>query len=118
MTIRTQLEQLPPESLVPAGWVLENLDPDPEPVPVAEPEPATWRERLWTVPAETRIGVRELAEAVDRSRDWVYRRTAKAADDRLPHRKMDGELTFVVGEIREWINGHEDVIHVPRGALQ
>lgn len=119
MTLRSQLEALPPDALLPAGWVLERLDPDPPAPALADPKPASWREKLWTAPAETRIGVRELQEATGRSRDWVYRATsAKAGDDRIPHRKLDGELVFQIGELRDWIRSREDVIHVPRGKLR
>lgn len=79
-----------------------------EPPPTTLPIEPTWRERLWTAPAETRIGVRELAEAVGRPRSWVYRRTGPNSPRApLPHRKLDGELVFVVGEIRDWLRDHE-----------
>jgi predicted DNA-binding transcriptional regulator AlpA len=119
MTLRQQLEALPPDALLPAAWILARLDPDPEPGPAPAPDPLTWRERLWTVPAETRIGVRELMEATGRSRDWIYRGTSpKAGDDRIPHRKLDGELVFQVGELREWLRSREDVIHTSPGRLR
>jgi predicted DNA-binding transcriptional regulator AlpA len=82
------------------------------PVPVEGPEPVadeyepTWRERLWIVPAETRIGVAELTEALGRPRSWVYRHTSGKT---IPHRKLDGELVFVAGEIRAWIRDREEV---------
>ena len=80
---------------------------------VATFEP-TWRERLWTVPPETRIGVRELAEALGRPKSWVYRRTAPHGERApLPHRKLDGELVFIVGEIRGWLPDHETVVAEP-----
>ena len=68
----------------------------------------TWREKIWTVPVETRLGVREVAEAIGRPRSWVYRRTGvKSPKAHLPHRKLDGELVFVAGELREWLRQHE-----------
>jgi len=79
----------------------------------SEPAPAgsvadvlTWREKLWIVPAETRVGIRELAEALDRPKGWIYKRTS-AGD--LPHRKMGGSLVFLVGEVRTWIRETEEV---------
>lgn len=120
MSLRADLERLPPESLVPVGWVLGHLDPEPAAAPPAdvEPEPASWQERIWTAHPEARIGVREVAEALGRSPDYVYRHTSpKAGDDRLPHRKVGGENVFVVGEVRGWIQRHEDIIHVPPGKL-
>jgi hypothetical protein len=71
----------------------------------------TWRERLWTAPGETRIGVKELAEAMGRPRSWVYRRTAPNGERALlPHRKLDGELVFAIEEIRCWVREHETEI--------
>ena len=70
-----------------------------------------WKERLWSCHCETRLGVRELAEAVGRSRSWVYRHTSpKSGFPLIPHRKLDGELVFVVSEIREWLMLHEEIV--------
>lgn len=69
----------------------------------------TWRERLWLVPSETRLGVGDVAEALARSKSWVYKRTMVTAEDRLPHRKLDGELQFCAGELRTWIREHEEI---------
>lgn len=77
---------------------------------LAHPVAPTWRERLWTVPAETRIGVCELAEAVGRGKGWVYERTRSSADDPIPHRKLDGTLIFTAGEVRAWIRSREEEI--------
>ncbi len=70
----------------------------------------TWRERLWLAPSETRIGTHELCEALGRSKHWLYRHTGPSAENRIPHRKLDGELVFAVGEVRTWIRENEDVI--------
>ena len=70
----------------------------------------TWRERLWTVPAETRLGVAEVAEALGRGRAFVYARTGAKAEDPIPHRKLDGTLLFTAGELRAWIRDREDVV--------
>ncbi len=77
----------------------ENREPRSEP---------TWRERLWTAPAETRLGVRDVVEATGRSAHWVYRH-ARGADgwSRIPHRKLDGELVFLAGELRTWLTKTE-----------
>lgn len=69
----------------------------------------TWREKLWVAPAETRIGTIELVEALGRPKSWIYARTQAGAEDPLPHRKLDGTLTFTVGEIRAWIRDREEV---------
>lgn len=80
------------------------------------PAEPSWRERLWLVPVETRIDVREAAEALGRPVSFVYRHTSAKSDasDRLPHRKLDGELLFVVGELRTWIADHEETIEPGR----
>lgn len=71
---------------------------------------APWAERLWTAPAETRLGVRELAEAVGRPRSWVYRHTAPSGDlAPIPHRRLDGLLVFLAGEVRDWLRANEEV---------
>lgn len=71
----------------------------------------SWRERLWACPAETRLGVLDLAEALGRSKGFVYRLT-RSKD--IPHRKLDGELVFRAGDIREWVQRREEVQVTPR----
>lgn len=93
------------------GAILALLDgergPGASTEPLPAPDPWTWRERLWTVPAETRMGVAEVAEALGRPRSWVYARTSAKAESRLPHRKLDGALTFTAGEVRAWVRAQE-----------
>lgn len=69
----------------------------------------TWKERLWTAPAECRIGIQELTEAIGVSKSWAYNRTKKKADPCLPHAKIGGALVFKCGEVRAWIRDHEEV---------
>jgi hypothetical protein len=80
--------------------------------------PPTWRERIWTCPAETRLGVRDVAEALKRPVSWVYRAVSlwcyskandgtrlktRRLDAPLPHERLSGELVFRAGRVREWI---------------
>jgi predicted DNA-binding transcriptional regulator AlpA len=83
-----------------------------QPAPGAALEPVlTWRERLWLVPAQTRLGVAELTEALGKPKSWVYRHTSpKSGYELLPHRKLDGELVFTAGEVRAWVLDHEEVV--------
>jgi predicted DNA-binding transcriptional regulator AlpA len=114
----------PVGSLIPAAVVAEFLNARRESAPATRASatataPATWRERLWTSAAETRLGVQELAEALDRPRSWVYRHTSeKSGLSLLPHRKLDGELVFVAGEIRAWIQQNETVLVAGRPSLE
>lgn len=86
---------------------LSDEPPEPE-----EPDPVpTWRERLWVVPADTRIGVVELADALNVSKSWIYARTRQEAEEPLPCRKLGDSLYFRVGEIRTWIREHEEVMY-------
>ena len=113
MIFRTWLETLAEASAVlPASEVLARLPAAEERETPPEPSPIelTWRERLWLVPAETRLGVAELCEALDRSPSWAYRRTGPKADEPLPHRLLDGQLVFLAGEIRHWIRTHEESV--------
>jgi predicted DNA-binding transcriptional regulator AlpA len=83
------------------------------PAAAAEPQiqPQSWRVLLWQVPAETRIGREELLEAVGRPRSWLYRHTQESAGEhRIPHRKLNNELVFVAGEIREWLKAEEEIV--------
>ena len=91
--------------------VLGGLEPEltPEPVSLDEATP-TWRVLLWTVAAETRIGRDELLEAVSRPASWLYRHTGAKSKDRIPHRRLDGHLVFVVGEVRRWLREREEIV--------
>lgn len=120
--LRRMLEAVPtggsvvlPASAVEEWLQAEPSPPRPQPVDDGPPEP-TWRERIWTCPPETRLGTNELAEAMGRPRSWVYRHTSKESGlPQLPHRKLGGELVFLAGEIRDWLNSEEDVIEVADG---
>lgn len=83
-----------------------------------EAEREKWRVRIWTCPPETRLRVLELEEALGRPRSWIYRRTSERAAaangrhgrlDMIPHRKLGGELVFVAGDIRRWIEEREHI---------
>ena len=107
------LRQMPTGTMVPAVEMaarLEAVCPIEHTTTDVVTEP-TWRERLWTAPAETRIGRQELLEAVGRSENWLYRHTgARAKCSRIPCRKLDGELVFLVGEVRQWVLEHEETV--------
>jgi hypothetical protein len=84
----------------------QDSDAEPE-APRVRPDTSTWRERLWDVPSETRLGVAEAAEALGRPKSYVYARTGPKATDPLPHRKLDGTVLLTAGELRAWIRDHE-----------
>lgn len=100
--------------------LLEALPMPPEPVQCTHSEPgeSPWSAMLWLAPAETRLGVPELLEATGRSKSWLYRHTGRNGGcSRIPHRKMDGELVFLAGEVREWLQTHEEIV-VPSRVLR
>lgn len=107
------LRSLPPSTMIAVRDVVELIDsiPDqPVHMPTCDPEAVQlpWSALLWLVPGETRIGIRELCEAVGRPRSWVHRHTAERGNcQRLPHRLMDGRLIFVAEELRQWLLQHE-----------
>ena len=111
------LESAPPGTSVSATAIAETLREavQAEPVLAAGSEatvPAPWRERLWTCPPETRLTTAQVAEALGRSRDGVYRLTK--AELPLPHRKaQDGSLVFVAADVRQWIANTEQTIAGP-----
>ena len=106
------------------GIVVKTPDPPPElgsPAAKGGDRGWTWREKLWVVPAETRLGVVELSEALGRPKSWVYARTyrhqGKGTDRRerkpeelIPHRKLGAALAFTAGEIRTWIRLQEEEV--------
>jgi hypothetical protein len=103
-----------------ADAVAERLTPmlQRAPVPVSS---LTWRERLWVCPPETRLNVEEAAEGLGRPTSWIYRYTstkalARAERAPLPHRRLDNELVFLAGELRDWIAAHEAIIQPGRSA--
>jgi hypothetical protein len=103
---------------LPADAVRVWLEDEPGiPAPVAiVAEPETWRCRLWTCPADTRLGVRELAEALDRSPDWVYRATNRKLSEArgrapLPCSRLDGVLVFTAQCVRRWLPSAEEIVN-------
>jgi predicted DNA-binding transcriptional regulator AlpA len=108
------LAHAPAGTTLDAGAVHEMLSELAAPLPEAIAAPAadvpTWRSRLWTVPADTRLLLPEAAEALGRSRSWLYKRTGPKSRERVPCRRLDGELVFLAGELRRWIQDHEEII--------
>lgn len=119
--LRAAVDGVPEEGSVvfPVAAVRRWLETEEEggPTRTAEPEPvADWRAALWSAPAETRLGVHEAADALGRPVSFIYRHTSARAENRLPHRKLDGELVFLAGELRGWIRDREEL--VVGGALE
>ncbi len=78
--------------------------------PAVPPAVVSWRERLWTCDPQVRVGVPELSEATGRPKSWAYRAARGTGTcPPVPHRKLDGHLVFVVGEVRQWLREHEQV---------
>ena len=78
---------LPADAL--RAWLDEDEQPAESAPPPFAPAATSMRERLWTVPAETRLDVGQAAEALGRSRSWLYKATsAKPAG--LPFHKLGG----------------------------
>ena len=114
------LEEAPPEALLPVRLVLARMREASISVRTSSAvvHETTWRERLWTAPVDTRLGVSELSEAMGRPKSWIYRHTsAKSGLELLPHRRLDGVLVFVIGEIRQWLTQQEDSVMKIRPAL-
>ncbi len=119
--LRRWRAEAPAGATVPAYVVASMLDgadlePDRPAGPVVAPQEgvqvAPWRVLLWTCAPEVRIGRAELLEAVARPASWLYRRTGEKARDRIPHRKLEGELVFIVGEVRRWLRDSEEIVEV------
>lgn len=113
MDLLSRLRSMDPNGLYRGDWLIAQLETEIE--RAAQPQTimdqtdigTTWRERLWTVPSETILGIAELCEAVDKPVSWCYKLTAKKG---IPHSKLDGSLVFRAGEIRAWIRDHLEVV--------
>ncbi|MGQ0646148.1 MAG: hypothetical protein ACT4P7_01180 [Gemmatimonadaceae bacterium] len=104
--LRAWLRDAPPGTLVPVGSLAPLLAESAD--PRADRPRVRWREQFWTLPPETRINVRELAESLGRSSSWVWKRLgATGALETIPHRLVDGSAVFVIGEVRDWIASRE-----------
>lgn len=97
-----------------------DVEAEPEPIgPALVTAEAGWRERIWTCPPETRLSVAELAEAIGKSASWIYKRTGpKATEDRVPCRRLAGELVFMAADIRAWIADNEELIEPGRPGIR
>jgi len=113
--LQTWLSQAPPGTLVPADSLAQAIAasvPNIQRRSVVQ-RPMSWRERLWLVAPDTRLGVAELLEALGRTKSWLYRHTGpNSPGTRIPHRKLEGELVFVAGEICNWVRDNE-LVRVP-----
>jgi hypothetical protein len=79
-----------------------------------------WREKLWTCPGDMLLNVPDVAEALDRSPDWVYRAAnAKQAQSRgrspLPCSRLDGVLVFRADAVRRWVRTSALVVNPEPG---
>jgi hypothetical protein len=64
------------------------------------------RERLWCSPPALRLSMRELALAMDCSRQTVKRLVERG----LPYRfNALGDYTFIAGEVRTWLERQEQL---------
>ena len=111
---RRWVARAPAGTMVSTDALAEMLDVrDHEPAPEAArgvSPPLPWMLLLWTADPETRIGRTELLEAVGRPPSWLYRHTGSKAKHRIPHRRVDGELVFLVGEMRIWLRDREEIV--------
>lgn len=113
LELRDWLARAPPGTLVPAELVARAIPSDGsiEFLANTNQQVGSWRERLWLVQGDTRLGVAELLEATGRTKSWLYRHTGPNSPGcRIPHRKLDGELVFLAGEVRQWLQDTEKVV--------
>lgn len=121
LELREWLTRAPAGTLVPAELVAQaiSFDRSREAEASGNQHAGSWRERLWLVPADTRLGVAELLEALGRTKSWLYRHTGpNSPGARIPHRKLEGELVFLAGEVRQWLVDTETVLVRGRSAAR
>lgn len=111
LELRAWLAHAPPGTLVPADALAQALPVDRSAAHQTTQEVMSWRERLWLVQADTRLCVAELLEALGRTKSWLYRHTGpNSPGARIPHRKLEGELVFLAGEVRQWLIDTETIV--------
>ena len=60
---------------------------------------------------ERRLGVKEACEALGRSKSWLYAHMAEdQGSERMPHRRLDGQVYFTAGELRAWVRDQEETV--------
>ncbi len=112
---RRWLADAPAGTLLTAPAVLELLDrlTDASPARPAVVLPGEAPSAgLWSLPADARLSVVELARLLGRTRSFVYRAVsakACATSDRrpLPARRLAGQLQFRAGDVRAWVEAEE-----------
>ncbi len=56
-----------------------------------------WKSDLMTVA--------EIARVLHVPASWVYERTRRRGNERIPHMKLGKYLRFEITAVREWLNG-------------
>lgn len=101
---RDALALMPDGAMLPAAELREWLRDVPPTRTPTDGGSATWLERLWTCPPETRLNTRQAAEALGQSQNWLRKRLAE-----IPHMHFAGEHRFTAGELRQWAIGQEQL---------
>lgn len=79
-----------------------------ERIEATDDEPTSWRERVWTVPAQTRLDLEAVAEVLDVSTRQVRRYVKGQTDDpRLPATRGPAGIRVKAGDLRRWIEDAE-----------
>ena len=106
-SLRQWLEAAPPGTTVRAEEILARLE-RPAVTPDESAQPPTAAERLWSCPPNTRYTVKELAAALHRPPSYIYSLTSAKE---IPFCKLDGQITFIVSEVRSWVLDREERIN-------
>ena len=76
----------------------------PDPVEVALPVTLPWNALIWVVDPETRLNVKEAAQALGRPVSFLYRHTSQnGTGEAIPCTREFGRLTFTAAGLREWM---------------
>lgn len=100
-----------------AGILAADAGPEEAVSPPSTEPVASWRHRVWTVAADTRLDAEEAAEALGWTVSTVYRqthpnlgrteKTPRPRDERtLPFSRVGRRLVFTAGELRAWIQAN------------
>jgi len=105
------LNEFPADTLVSASTVAKRLEQVEVNGPPALPQAIVlpWSSLLWTIDPQTRLNVAQAAEAVGRSKSFIYHHTTSKNGEceRLPFAKFDGAIVIEAGALRAWLQRHE-----------
>lgn len=75
---------------------------------MAHNNPPAQPEQLQLFFSSRYLNIEQVADIMGVPKSFIYRRTARGHDDRIPHYCLGGHLRFKIDDIEEWIERHRN----------